>query len=257
MNYLKTKPRFYGFIYRTIRLFYPKYEIVGAENIPQEACIVVGNHCQLHGPLAIELNFTGNRYTWCVGQLMNMEEAQPFALMDFWGRKPKATQWFYKGLSYLVAPVAVYLFNNAQTIPVYRDTRILTTFKTTAKRLGEGATVVIFPEQAVPCNNVIYDFQEHFINVAKLHYKKTGHAAPFVPMYIAPTLRKICLGTPTYFNPEAPIEEERQRIRKYLMDEVTKMGLALPRHTVIPFPNIPKKEYTQNTPLSEEPPQSK
>ncbi len=248
----KKKPALYRFIYWLVKHIYPKVEVIGRENIPEEACIVVGNHCQIHGPIGVELNFPGNRYTWCVGQLMKKDEAQAFAYMDFWSQKPIYSRWFYKILSYLVAPIAVLILGNAQTIPVYRDSRVLSTFKITAKRLGEGATVVIFPEHAVPHNNVISDFQDRFIDVAKLHYSKTGHAVPFVPMYVAPKLHKIVLGKPTYFSPDAPIDEERQRIRHYLMDEVSRMGLALPPHTVIPFRNIPKKDYPKNTPTEED-----
>ncbi len=252
MSKLKKTPLLYRIIYKIVSLVYPKVEIIGKENLPDEACIIVGNHCQIHGPITIELNFPGNRYTWCVGELMNMKEAQAFAFLDFWPQKTKRSRWFYKLLSYIIAPFAVFLFKNAQTIPVYRDSRGVTTFKQTAKRLAEGANVVIFPEHAVPHNNVISDFQDRFIDVAKLYYKRTGHEVCFVPMYLAPNLRKLCLGTPTRFNSNAPLDEERQRIRHYLMDEVSRMGLALPPHTVIPFQNISKKEFKRNDPTPDD-----
>jgi len=248
----KKAPLLYRIIYKIVSIVYPRIEVIGKENIPDEACIIVGNHSQIHGPIAVELNFPGNRYTWCVGQLMNKEEAQAFAFMDFWSQKPKYSRWFFKLLSYIVAPLAVFLFKNAQTIPVYRDNRCVTTFKQTAKHLAEGATVFIFPEHAVPHNNVISDFQDRFIDVAKLHYKRTGHEVCFVPMYLAPNLRKLCLGTPTRFCSDAPFEEERQRIRHYLMDEVSRMGLALPPHIVIPFQNIPKKDFSKNDPTPDD-----
>lgn len=244
----KRPPLLYRIIYRIVSFVYPKIEVIGRENIPDEACIIVGNHCQIHGPVAVELNFPGNRYTWCAGQLMHMDEAQAFAFMDFWSHKPPHIRWLFKILSYIIAPLAVFLFRNAQTIPVYRDSRAVTTFKTTAKRLAAGAAVVIFPEHAVPHNNIISDFQDRFIDVAALHYKRTGHEVCFVPMYLAPTLRKLCLGKPIRFRGEAPLSEERQRIRDYLMEEVTRLGLDLPPHTVIPFRPGNKKEYPRNDP---------
>lgn len=246
------KSLLYRAIYKTVSLVYPKVEVIGKENIPEEACIVVGNHCQMHGPISVELNFPSNRYTWCVGQLMNKEETQAFAFMDFWSHKPRYIRWFYKILSFVVAPLITHVLTNAQTIPVYRDNRAVATFKITAKRLAEGATVFIFPEHAVPHNNVISDFQDRFIDVAKLHYKRTGHEVCFVPMYLAPQLRKLCLGKPVRFNGEAPLEEERQRIRHYLMDEVSRMGLALPTHTVIPFRPGSKKDFPKNDPTPED-----
>lgn len=248
----QNKPLLYRIIYKIVSLVYPKIEIIGKENIPAEACIIVGNHCQMHGPICVELNFPGNRYTWCVGQLMNKKEAQAFAFMDFWSHKPKYSRWFFKILSHVAAPLIALVLSSAQTIPVYRDNRAVATFKITAKCLAEGATIFIFPEHAVPHNNVISDFQDRFIDVAKLHHKRTGHEICFVPMYLSPELHKLCIGKPTRFNSAAPLDEERQRIRHYLMDEASRMGLSLPPHTVIPFRPGSKKDYPKNTPTPDD-----
>ena len=67
-----------------------------------------------------------------------------------------------------------------------------------------------------------------------------------MPLYIAPALKKIYIGKPILFDPDAPIEQERQRICTYLMDEVTNIAVHLPRHRVVPYPNLPKKDYPYN-----------
>jgi len=54
------------------------------------------------------------------------------------------------------------------------------------------------------------------------------------------------LGKPIRFDPDAPMEEERMRICRYLMDEITGIAVSLPEHTVIPYRNIPKKYYPRN-----------
>ena len=77
-----------------VRLFYPKIEVVGAENLPDSPCLVVGNHTQMNGPIACELYFPGNRYTWCAGQMMHLKEVPAYAYQDFWSHKPKATRCF-------------------------------------------------------------------------------------------------------------------------------------------------------------------
>ena len=56
-------------------------------------------------------------------------------------------------------------------------------------------------------------------------------------------------GKPVVFDPEAPIAQERRRICGALMDGITAMAVALPEHTVVPYPNIPKKQYPKNLPL--------
>lgn len=231
-----------------VKLFYPKITVEGMENLPDEPVIVVGNHCQMNGPIVGELYMPGNHYIWCAGEMMQLGEVPGYAFRDFWSQKPKWTHPFYKLLSYVIAPLSVCVFNNAHTIGVYHDARILSTFKNTVKRLQEGASVVIFPEHDVKHNNIIYDFQDKFIDIAKLYYKKTGKELAFVPVYIAPKLRKMYLGKPIRFNPANPMAEERSRICKCLMDEITEIARSLPEHTVVPYRNIPKKEYPSNIP---------
>jgi hypothetical protein len=79
-----------------------------------------------------------------------------------------------------------------------------------------------------------------------LYYKKFGEELPFVPMYIAPSLKKMVIGKPIYFSSQTPIDEERERICKDLMESITQIAYDLPRHRVIPYRNIPKKEYPFN-----------
>lgn len=229
-----------------VRTFYPKTEIEGAQNLPREPVLVVGNHAKMNGPIVCELYFPGERYTWCAGEMMHLKDVPQYAFADFWSHKPKGIRWFYKGLSYVIAPLSVCVFNNANTIGVYHDARIISTFKNTVKRLTEGASVVVFPEHAEPYNHIVNDFHDRFVDVAKLYYNKTGKALSFVPMYLAPALKKACLGKPIAFCPENPMEQERLRICTYLKEEITRMAEALPEHKVVPYENLPRKAYPSN-----------
>ena len=226
--------------------FYPETAFFGTENIPDEPVVFVGNHTQMNGPMICEFYFPMERYTWCAGDMMHLKDVPAYAFKDFWSQKPKWTHPFYRVLSYLIAPLSVFVFNNANTIAVYRDTRIISTFKNTVKTLSDGVSVVIFPEHDVKHNHIIYDFQDKFIDVARLYYKKTGKELTFVPMYIAPKLRQVHLGKPTRFSAQQPMDEERSRIKDYLMEQITDIACALPEHTVVPYRNIPKKYYPSN-----------
>lgn len=223
-------------------------EVVGTENLPDEPVIVVGNHTQMNGPIACELYFPGKRYIWCAGQMMHLKEVPDYAFQDFWSQKPGWCRWFYKLLSYLIAPFSVCVFNNAGTIPVYHDIRLRTTFKMSMDKLQDGASMIIFPEHDEPYNNIIYDFQDKFIDLARMYHKRTGKELSFVPLYIAPSLKKMYIGKPLRFCAEAPIKEERRRICDYLMTEITEIARALPEHTVVPYRNIPKRLYPSNIP---------
>ena len=239
----------YKIVRRLVRLFSPKYRLEGTENLPQEPCVIVGNHSQMFGPIAAELYTPVKHDVWCAGEMMHWKEVPAYAFRDFWSGKPKSVRWLYKIFSYLVTPLCVLVFNNAHTVPVYHDTRLITTFRRSMERLQEGSSMVIFPECYDEHNNIVHAFQDKFVDLARFYYKKYGIALQFVPLYVAPRLSILSYGTPVRFDPEADIGTERRRICNALMDDITRMAVALPEHTVVPYPNIPKNNYPKNIPL--------
>ena len=48
-------------------------------------------------------------------------------------------------------------------------------------------------------------------------------------------------------HPETQDDEERERICHALMEAISDLASALPQHTVVPYPNIPKGQYPLNT----------
>lgn len=246
------RSRFSYGCYRVIRwlvwLFYPKIKVEGQENLPEGGCILVGNHAQMHGPVCGELYVPGDRAIWCNWEMMVLKEVPAYAYQDFWSKKPKYIRWFFKIMSYVIAPLAVCIFNNANTIPVYRDARLRTTLKQTLTALDENKRIVIFPEHYEPHNHIVNDFQEGFVDVAKLFYRRTGKTVSFVPMYLAPRLKKICFGKPIQFDPTADIAAERKRLCTELMDRITEIAEGLPVHKVVPYANLSPKDYVTNIP---------
>ncbi len=246
MEKKKISPMFWLIKYVVGKL-YPKMEIIELEKLPDEPVIIVGNHTQLHSPVACELYFDDNYYTWCAAQMMHLKEVPSYAYQDFWSKKPRWTRPLYRLLAYLIAPLSVVVFNNARTVGVYRNIKIISTFKNTVKILNQGGSIIIFPEHDIEYNNIVYEFQENFVDVAKLYFKKTGKAIKFVPMYVAPNLKAMYLGKATNYCPDTPIEDERKRVCEYLMNEITDIACSLPLHRVVPYRNIPKRNYPMNT----------
>ena len=236
----------YKILYFFINLCFPRLKILGRENLPAEAGILVGNHSQMTGPLMSELRLDIPHETWCAGQMMKWDEVADYAFTDFWSFKPRWTHPFFRLLSHLIKPLAVCLFNNAHTIPVYHDIRLRQTYRQSVEAMADGESLVIFPEKNEPGNHILYAFQDKFVDTARFYYKKTGQCAPFVPVYTAPRLRSVYIGKPIRFDPSVPIDEERARICAYLRDEITAMAEALPEHTVVPYRNIPRRDYPKN-----------
>ena len=219
---------------------------MGVENIPSEPSLIIGNHAQIHGPLACELFFPTKKYIWCIGEMMHMKEVPDYAYKDFWSLKPKWIRWFFKIISYVIAPIASWALSRADTIAVYKDARIAHTFKETVDKLNEGASVVIFPECPTKFNEIVNEFQDKFIDVGRLYYKKYNKEISFVPMYNAAKLKTIVFGKPIKFDSSKPIEEQRKFICDYLKEEITRIAKELPIHRVVPYLNIKKKDYPKS-----------
>lgn len=243
----------YRMIKNAVQLIYGKVEIVGMENLPDQDAVIVGNHTQMNGPIIGEVYMPDNCYIWCAGQMMNRKEVPEYAFRDFWSQKSKWTQPFYRVASYLIAPLASFIFNNARTVAVYHDIRIAATFKNTVKMMQKGANMIIFPEKDEKRNNILYQFQDKFVDVARFYYKKTGTELTFVPMYVAPKLKKVYIGQGVRYDHENSIDQERERICDYLANEITRIARELPEHVVVPYRNIPKRRYLTNKDVTEVP----
>lgn len=231
-----------------VKLFYPKPELVGTENLPNGACVIVGNHSQMNGPIVSELYVPGDRAIWCNAEMMHLKEVPDYAFGDFWSKKPAYSRWFYRLFSFVIAPISVCVFNNAHCIGVYHDTRIMTTFRQSLQRMKDGARIVIFPECDPPHNHVVYTFRDRFIDIGRLYAHQMGKPLAFVPMYVCPNLRKTVFGAPIYYDPKADPEAERRRVCAALQQAITDLACALPPHRVVPYRNIPRRLYPMNIP---------
>ena len=244
---MKKKPSpLYRLIRALVQFFYPKTAVEYLHEVPDEPVIYVANHAQMHGPIACELYLPGQHCTWCAGEMMQLGEVPDYAFRDFWSHKPWYSRWFFRLLSYIIAPLSVVVFNNANTIGVYHDSRILSTFRQTVQQLQQGYSIVIFPECDTQANAIVNAFQERFVDVAKLYYKRTGREVLFVPLYIAPKLGTMYVGEGVRFDATLPLEQQRRCITQVLSQRITAIARGLPTHRVVPYSNIPKRQYPTN-----------
>lgn len=251
LKHLDDKPisPLYRFIRWAVWKLSPVYTLTGTENLPEGACVIVGNHSQMYGPIAGELYIPGKHSTWCAGEMMHRRETAEYAFRDFWSDKPRSVRWLYRIFSRLIPPLSQLVFTNAHTIPVYHDARLMTTFRESLSRLQAGEKLVIFPEKNERHNNILYAFQDKFVDVARLYRKKMGEELVFVPLYLSPALKTMTFGPPVRFRGKEPIEAERSRICAALSAEITRMALRQPEHRVVPYANLPKRRYPRSRPL--------
>ena len=129
---------------------------------------------------------------------------------------------------------------------MYHDARVMATFRESVHKLKDGDRLVIFPECYDEHNHIVHAFRDRFIDLGRMYHRQTGRALSFVPLYVAPALKTLYFGEPILYDPAASGDAERTRISGALMDAVTALAVALPPHTVVPYPNLPKRAWTKN-----------
>lgn len=79
----KRTSRLYRGIRWGVKLVFPKFRLVEAEQLPETPCVIVGNHSQTYGPVAGELYIPGKHEIWCAGEMMDRKEVADYAYRDF------------------------------------------------------------------------------------------------------------------------------------------------------------------------------
>ncbi len=218
---------------------YPRCD-VQHEVLPSrdETVIIVSNHCKLHGPIVFHLKYQkkGTVSIWATQELCYWNEATRYMMRDFFGGAPRWSRPFYWLFAIILTPLMVLLFRGAEVIPVFRDQRLLTTFRKTQEQLDAGKTVVIFPESPTRRSRFVNEFNPGFSDVAALYYRRSGgKIVHFYPAYFAPSLSAIRLGQPIAYDPNVPNGDQRSTINTYLMQEIERLAATLPEHEVINF----------------------
>lgn len=236
----------YKLLYKVARFFYGKIKFVGIDNI-KAPCIIVANHAQAYGPLMFELCFPLKQKMWCISDMLHLKTAPRYIYKDFFKYKSKKMAWLYWPLSFLLSPILVYLCKNIQPIAVYKDAKILSTFKNTVQSLKSGENIIIFPETHEQYNHIVNNFQNGFVNISKFYEKQCQKPLLFVPAYVCPKLKTIVFGDPIMVD-DYQLEQKGQcqTICNQLMQEITALAQSLPAHKVVPYANIRQKHYPDN-----------
>lgn len=230
---MKLRYIYYKFIRGILRLCFPKAKNIYEEQ-PDEPAVYVCNHSAIHGPVMMTLDFHRKHRTWTIHCALDSKKAVNYAYHDVLLGNSRRCKWFWRMLSHIIAkllpPLVCY-----DTIPVYHDKGIIKTFKQSVKALTEGEDLVIFAESPKRFSEYICELQSGFVDLARLYYRKAKKALKFYPVYLSKKNAVISIGKPIAYDPEQPIEEQRETIAAYLRDNIDRLARQLPAHKPVPF----------------------
>lgn len=191
--------KFYSFLYPIIWVFLRlihSWEIVGAENIPEGALLLCGNHTSLGDPLYVIAGLGRRRQTHVMA-------------------KNEIMKW----------PVIGWILKKAGIIGVKRGHSDITAIKECMRVLRNGERLLMFPEGTRVKEGESVDAHSGAAMLAT----RTG--VPVLPVYISPNKKrvrkvKVIFGEPyvPQFEGRKATPEDYRRISEDLMNRIRKLG---------------------------------
>lgn len=231
----RCKPYGVRMIMRLLRLFC-LHRVKGMERVQLDGdvpCIFVCNHGEIYGPIITKLFLPYPFRPWVTYEMADRKIVADRMCNGIWKDVkwiPRKALWFFADR--IAAPLSAWIMRSVDCIPVFHDNphKLMQTFRETTAAMETGDNILIFPENAATSANGRYqregvsEFFTGFTMAGQLYYNKTGKSPLFVPMYANKKKRTISLGTPTRFDPDAPANDEKERLCAYLRGEMLKLA---------------------------------
>ena len=213
------------------------YQLVrGTENVhldPDIPCVFVCNHGEILGPVVCTLFSPYPFRPWSAYEMLDremvVERTMNGTFQNIKGLKRKLLRWL---MTHVGAPFLIWLLRSEFCIEVYHDNphKLMQTFRETIAAMQEGDNILVFPENAATSSDGRYveqgvsEFFTGFTMIGQLYANKTGKCPLFVPMYTDKKKRLLTFGKPTRYNSDAPVNEEKERLCRYLRGEIMRLA---------------------------------
>ncbi len=221
-----------------ILILYPLlyHKVIGADKIHLDGdtpCVFVCNHGEIYGPIVCVLYVPFPFRPWSAYEIMDesiiADRTMNGIFQDVKGTKRKILS---RIMNRIGAPFLAWVMRSVHSIPVYHDNprKLMQTFRDTIATMQAGDNILLFPENAETSATHRYaregvsEFFTGFTMIGQLYHAKTGKAPLFVPLYADKRKRTITFGAPTRYDPDAPPNEEKERLCRYLRSEIMKIA---------------------------------
>ncbi len=206
------------------------HRVLGRENLdPYEDgdIILICNHGEIYGPIVANLYIPISFRPWVLDNMMDKEAIVEHIYRGTMLRQKWLPESWKLPLVRLFAPLLGWVFNSLDAIPVYRGKphELIGTFRQTVEAMQAGDNILLFPENGEVSvvgakgyvNDGVGKLYTGFAMIAQLYWAKTKRRAVFMPIFASRIRRTLTIGEGVVYNPEAPANEEKQRIADELL----------------------------------------
>lgn len=216
------RPFFSRIIGWIVRRTYP-HKLIGVENIHQDEdnpIVFLSNHSEFYGALVSVAYLPVPSRLWIISQMsVDRDEVADYVYRNTFSHQRWLPKRLQMPFSRLVARFSVWASYQLGGIPVWRDKPVLLkrTFRASVDAMLAGDSILIFPENPNASEegyavNGISELFSGFAMLGQVYWMRAHKRCRFVPMLAHRETRTITFGPEIVYNPEAPIEQEIQRI---------------------------------------------
>lgn len=205
--------------YRLLRgaakLFTPRMRTIYDTPFEGGPCVLCPNHARAWGPIGICVHFDyrDTVHPWYNAGVIDRKGLPAYVRNDtWWNPKSPLAPLYNATVPYLAAAVMPPVIRSTPGIPVYYDTHVLTTFRDSLEVLKAGEQVVIFAQFPNGYESHAEELSSGFLNIAPFAWRRLGLRLKFYPVHVDEKERTIRVMEPFVFDPEAPWEEEKERL---------------------------------------------
>lgn len=184
-----------------------------------EPCVFVGNHAGAFGPIDMVSKFPGcdDVRPWFNDSVQHMKEVPAYVRQDYWWKPGcKLEPLFNVTLPYIAAVVLPPILHQVEGVPVFHDSRVMTTMKKSIRYLKEGKHLVIFPEQPSGWQSHHSWINTGFLKLAPMYARYAGKDLKFWPVHIDYKNHMFRVAAPIAYDSTRSLEEQQDELVRVL-----------------------------------------
>ena len=196
------KQPFWKFVKKIFSIFLRKPKIINLAGEINNQALYLSNHQAKTGPLYLDMYYPKFHCMWGAHEMLGTYKERFKYLRDvFYMQKRGFSKAKANSKSWFEAIFNKYLYKGMHVIGTYQDARLKETFKKSLKVLNNDIGIIIFPEDS---SNGYFDvltkFNQGFISLALMFYRKHGVDLPIYPNYVNTKKKVIIIGKPLFVN---------------------------------------------------------
>lgn len=205
----------YRFLRRAVLIFTKPMKTLWSSPMEEGPAIFICNHDRAYGPVAMCAHFdqSENVRPWINSEVLSAKTLVPYVREDYWWPHGRwYTPILDHTLAYIYALILPPILRGSGCIPVYHDSKVMSTLRGSVGALDSGRHIVLFPEHPTGYCQYASDVFDGFVSLGRLLYRRKQKLACFYPVFVDWHGKEIRVGQPIRYDPQADFKLQTRNI---------------------------------------------